>query len=124
MGWKWEELSVDAQRIMTERFIGIFQDGSVVDLSGLLNGFHQIEYNWKETDLVKQAIFAGIVKHFRSSSSNLIWEIQLANIIFYLGKSGIQWKDIRKDVRDSLFRGIFHCYRSFTEREISNTIYG
>jgi hypothetical protein len=124
MNWKWEELSLDARRIMMEKSVVIFQDGGVGELSSLLYGFHRVGYNWMETDLVKQTIFAGIVKHFGYSHSNIPSGRGLASVIYSSGKSGIRWKYIRKDVHDSLFRGISHCYRSFTEQEISNIIHG
>jgi hypothetical protein len=124
MNWKWKEFSLDVQRTMMKRCIVTLRDGDEVQLSALLNGFKTIDYPWTDSDSVKQAIFAGIVKTFGHGNINTASGRELANIIYNLGKSGIQWENIRKDVQGSLFRGISHCYRSFTEQHISNTIYG
>jgi hypothetical protein len=124
MHWKWNELSLDTQKIMMERSIASLQEDTVVGLSSFLNGFQEMEYRWTESDSVKQAIFAGIVNHFGHNNIKAVTGRDVANIIYYLGQSGIQWKDIRKDVQDSLFRGISHCYRSFTDQGISNTFHG
>jgi hypothetical protein len=124
MNWKWEEFSLDTQKTMMERCIVTLRDGNEVVLSALLNGFKTIDYRWTDSDSVKQAVFAGIVKNFGHGNTNTASGRELANIIYFLGKSEIQWENIRKDVRDSLFRGISHCYRSFNEQEISNIIHG
>jgi hypothetical protein len=125
MNWKYNELSLDTQKIMAERFIVFLQEGDAVGLSSLLNGFQEMEYHWTENDLVKEAIFAGIVNHFGNGNTNTTAAgRELANIIFYLGQSDLQWKDIRTDVQDSLFRGISQCSRSFSAQGISNIIHG
>jgi hypothetical protein len=73
---------------------------------------------------VKQAIFSGIVKNFGEDKATSTDGQGLANVIYYLGQSEIEWKDIPKDVQNSLFNGISHCHKSFSEQEISNTIHG
>jgi hypothetical protein len=120
MNWKWSEFSIDMQRAIVERSTAFLQEGTVVGLSSLLNGFQEMGYRWTENDTVKEAIFAGI----GSGNPKTAAGRDVANIIYYLGQSKIQWKDIRKDVQDSLFRGISHCYLSFNEQHISNIIHG
>jgi hypothetical protein len=124
MNWKWVKFSPDSQRIMMERSILTLQEENAVGLSSLLKGFHQIEYNWTETDSMKEAVFAAIVKHFGSDKFDPQSGREFANIVYYLGQSGIQWKDLSKDVQDSLFDGISHYYKSFDEYGISNVIHG
>jgi hypothetical protein len=124
MNWKWSEFSIDMQRAIVERSTAFLQEGTVVGLSSLLNGFQEMGYRWTENDTVKEAIFAGIVNHFGSGNPKTAAGRDVANIIYYLGQSKIQRKDIRKDVQDSLFRGISHCYLSFNEQHISNIIHG
>jgi hypothetical protein len=124
MNWKWSEFSIDMQRAIVERSTAFLQEGTVVGLSSLLNGFQEMGHRWTENDTVKEAILAGIVNHFGSGNPKTAAGRDFANIIYYLGQSKIQWKDIRKDVQDSLFRGISDCYRSFNEQHISNIIHG
>jgi hypothetical protein len=124
MKWKWGDLSTDAQKTMMGKCTVFLREGNGFDLSALLNAFQVMGYRWKENESVKQAIFAGIVKNFGHRTVNVSSERELANIIYYLGQSKIEWKDLPKDVQNSLFSGISHCYKSFSEQEISNTIHG
>jgi hypothetical protein len=124
MNWRWKDFSFNDQRIIMDRFIVALQRRDVVGFSSCLNGFLEIKYNCTKDDSVKQAIFAGIIKHFGSNNTNPLAGTELANIIYYLGKSEIQWEEIRTDVQDSLFRGISQCYRSFNRPEISSIFQG
>jgi ADP-dependent phosphofructokinase/glucokinase len=124
MNWKWKEFSSNDQRIIMERTVVALQQRDVVRFSAVLKGFQEIEYSFTENHSVKQAIFAGIVKHFGSNSTNPLSGRELANVICYLGQSRIAWEDIRKDVQDSLFRGISHCSQSFNGQDICNIFHG
>jgi hypothetical protein len=124
MNWKWEEFSVDTQKAMLERCIVSFQEGTVVGLSSLLNSFQVMGYRWKENGSVRQVIFAGIISHFGNGKANASSGRRIANIIYYLGQSKIEWDDIPTDVQNSFFNGISHCHISFNEQHISNTIHG
>jgi hypothetical protein len=124
MNWKWEEFSVDTQKAMLKRCIVFLQEGTVVGLSSLLNSFQVMGYRWKENGSVRQAIFTGIVRNFGHGNASVSSGRELANIIYYLGQSEIEWKDIPMDVQNSFFSGISHCYLSFNDQEISNTVHG
>jgi hypothetical protein len=126
MNWKWVKFSPDAQRIMMERSILTLQAEDAVGLSSLLKAFHQMEFNWTETESVKEAVFAATVKHFgkNKATTNPQSGREIANVIYSLGKSGIQWEDLSKDVQDCLFHGISEYHGSFNEQGISNVIHG
>jgi hypothetical protein len=124
MKWKWAEFSVEEKKIMIERFAVFFREGTTLDLSSLLNAFHVVEYHWKEDDPVKLAIFTGIVRNLGQVKHRAISGKGVANLIFYLGKSAIPWKNIRKDVQDNLLNGISRCYKSLSEQETRNIFQG
>jgi hypothetical protein len=73
---------------------------------------------------VRQSIFAGIGKNFGQDKATSTDGQGVANAIYYLGQSEIEWKDLPKDVQNSLFNGISRCYSSFNAQGISNTIHG
>jgi hypothetical protein len=124
MKWKWEEFSIGTQKMLMEKCIVFLQEGNTFDLSSLLNAFQEMKYRWKENESVKQAILAGIVKNFGHGTASVSSGRGIANIIYYFGQSGIEWKDIPKQAQNSLFNGISHCYLAFNEQEIRNTIHG
>jgi hypothetical protein len=128
MNWKWEKLSIDAKKIMKERCIVLLREGTVLDLSSLLDAFLVAEYSWKEDDTVKQAIFTGIIKNLGKVVEKMPGSIDgkgIANLIYSLAKSKISWKVIRKDVQDSLFNGLSRCkYTSLSKQDMSNVFKG
>jgi hypothetical protein len=124
MKWKWEEFSIDARNALLGGFIVSLQDVSGVGLSSLLNSFRVMEYRWKENESVKEAIFAGIVKNFGHRNINVSSGRELASVIYYLGQSKMEWKDLPKEVQESFFNGISHCCSSFNEQGVSNVIHG
>jgi hypothetical protein len=109
---------------MLERCIVSLKHEEQVGLSSLLNGLQVMKYRWKGNGLVMQAVSAGIVRNFGHGNASVSAGRELANIIYYLGQSEIEWDDIPKQAQNSLFNGISHCYLAFNEQDISNTIHG
>jgi hypothetical protein len=124
MNWKWGDLSTDAQKTMMGKCTVFLREGNGFDLSALLNAFQVMEYRWKENESMRESIFTGIVKNFGHGNTNMLSGRDVANVIYYLGQSEIEWKDLPKDVQNRLFSGISRCYSSFNGQDISNTIHG
>jgi hypothetical protein len=124
MKWKWEDLSFTEHKTLKGKCTVLLREGTVFDLSSLLNGFQLMECRWNEDESMKQAIFAGIVKNLGQDRAIPMDGQGVANVIYYLGQSEIEWKDLPNDLQNSLFNGISQCYISFNEQEISNTIHG
>jgi hypothetical protein len=124
MNWNWNEFSLEQQGTMTDRWMTLLPDASEVGVSAFVNGLFEIEYPWNETDPLMQAVFERIVSLFGHRHTNPTSGRQVANIIYYLGQSGMIWEEIPKDVQDSLLHGIYRCYRSFIQQEIFNIING
>jgi hypothetical protein len=124
MKWKWEDFSFNEHKTLMGKCTVLLREGTVFDLSSLLNGFQLMECRWNEDESMKQAIFAGIVKHFGHGNTNMLSGRDVANIIYYLGQSEIVREDLPNDLQNSLFSGISQCHSSFNEQEISNTIHG
>jgi hypothetical protein len=124
MGWKWEELPFETQEAMMERFILSLRKEDIIGLSSVLTGFDAMDFRWTENEAVKQAVFSGILKNIGHNREVSRYGSGVANVIFYLGKSGIAWTDILNNVQDSLFSGVSQCHTSFSGKAISTIIYG
>jgi hypothetical protein len=124
MNWQWEDFSSDRQTIMMGTCLVCLREGNSITLSALLNGFQALQYHWMGNNSVEQALFDSIVRIYGHDDDIPESARQLANVIYYLGKEELTWKDIRTDAQDSLLNGLLLCKRSLTPQRFANIVSG
>jgi hypothetical protein len=122
MGWKWSEFSSSDQQKMEEEISKDMTDCNIdlVAISAYLNCFLTLDYPLRLKQLMKDSLFIGLPKRKIDHRDSR----QVANIIYSLGKLGIVWKELPREVQGFVYHGIELCCSFFDSQGISNLILG
>jgi hypothetical protein len=121
MYWRWKDFSLSNQQLIEAEIREDFSGrADIMTMASCIHGLLSLDYHLNNCQQMKNCVFQGF------SSRQFLPEDHrsLANIVYYLGKFGIKWIELPNETKQSFYQGIEQCCSSFSEQEISNTIYG
>jgi hypothetical protein len=132
IGFHWkDDIDSSLQGKLLNRAVALLPKCNSVGLSSMLNGLVGMKYDWKNDGKMEKAICNGIITNYHPTKKrdNKYGEIQLANIVYYLGKLSEEREEsdkivLEKEVLDSIWNGIEKRLDRLDAEDASNLIYG
>lgn len=131
MGRKWSDLpntglSEDMLNLLVKSISS--SDFVFIGLNGAMTGLTSMEYNWKENDILAQAIFRKI-KYWYGEKEKIVLKEHvdgITGIIYSLGEAKVEWTTLKESVIQALTNGIAtYCSKILLEvKRVSNIFYG
>jgi hypothetical protein len=109
---KWEDIPKDAKENLEIQLGKNCKEFDMVSHIYLLKGSVCMDYQWNKKKEIREAILQSFSRAFKRGKEE--WsDIHFATCIFHLGKTGIQWKYLPKEVKETIFKGIEEPINSF-----------
>jgi hypothetical protein len=131
----WIEIPELIQNVLVQKETSVepqtLREFNSVQLSSILNGLVRMKYEWENDGKMEKAIYEGLIANYHPTKKKdkKYGEIQLANIVYYLGKLSKEREEsdkivLEKEVLDSIWNGIEKCLNQVNPQDVSKLIYG
>jgi len=129
IGWKWTDLPVHAQEVLTDSLIFLLKRKpvfSILAVDSCLHGFILLNFDWKKDHELQSSVLRIIEKTFRAGKSVADNASLIPALIYGLGKTSVDWKQLDPRTIQSLRNGIHSYLREcrLSPKAVSNLIYG
>ncbi len=129
IGWKWTDLPVHAQEVLTDRLIFLLKQKpmfSILAVDSCLHGFILLSFDWKKDHELQSSVLSIIEKTFSAGQSVEDNASLIPALIYGLGKTSVDWKQLQPRTIQSLRNGIRSYLREcrLSPKAVSNLIYG
>ena len=131
MGCKWEDVDVDARRLLVSQVKAMLGSGTLTDIgiSAFATGSANMGYRWQEDDEVRSLFYDRLwaMLESRDGSESRINNREIANIIYGMGEVGVDWQSIPVRLRRGLLSRAGKCSASrdgFFCQQVANVLTG
>jgi hypothetical protein len=124
MGIHWNDIPAQSRTAMEEALLLSIKDFTSIHLSAFATGSLGLGYRWFEIDRIQDEVYQKIIELFAKERLDISNARELTNMIYCMGKGGIQKDEIPREVLKVLLEGLVECQSSIDPRNISSIISG